>query len=455
MKRHLSIAFVLLLVMALIAACGGGGSNGSGNSGSSGSSGSSGNSGSSSGSGSGSSGGSSGNEKVTLQLAHFMGEEGARLWVEDFVKTFEAQNPNVTVEIVATSSDNYHTMLRTKIASDDAPDVMLLAYLGTSDRVYVDEGYVADLSDQPFNDRVIGIEKHRIDGKIYGLPFDMNAYGVMYNKDLFAQAGITEVPRTYGAFMDTLEKLQQAGITPLSAGFKELNIIGSFLSVDLFNSAYSKNPNYLKEFEERTRKFTEDQTMREALTRFAERFKYVQEDPFGTDRTTYANNVASGKAAMLLDGSWMIDAIKNINPDVNLGFFPFPYSENEADNLLPLGTGIGGWAVYEHSPNKEWAMKLLDTIASVEMGQSLQKNKKAVSVVKGLGESTDPTFRDIGEYQAREQVYDYTGAYTNFTAEYRTVFQQQLTTLLMDSKHDVDAVLKQMDAEFDRIHDMG
>lgn len=405
-------------------------------------------------SGSSSSSASGGDEKVTLQIAHHMGEEGARLWVEDFIRKFTEQYPNVTVEPIATSSDNYHTMLRTKIASDDAPDVMLLARLDSSDRVYIDEGYIADLTGNAFLDNVIGIERHEIDGKVYALPFDMNAFGVMYNKDLFAQAGINEAPRTYSAFMEALEKLQQAGITPISAGYKEQNIIGSNLSVDLYNSVIAKNPQHLRELEERKLKFVEDTAMKEAIQRFVDRYAFVQDDPFGTDRTTYASNVASGQAAMLMDGSWMIDAIKNINPDVNLGFFPFPYSEDPAENLLPLGTGVGGWAVYEGSPNKEWALKLLEVIATKEMGESLQTNKKAVSIIKGLGEATDPTFQDISVYQNENLVYDYTGAYTNFSTQYRTAFQQQLTALLLDPNHDVEAALVKIDEEFDRIKSM-
>lgn len=449
MKRGIIVVAVMFLVMTLLVACGGGNANNSSdrsaNSGT--------NAGTNTGTNSGTNTGSS-DEKVSLQIAHHMGEEGARLWVDDFIKTFEEKYPNVTVEPIATSSDNYHTMLRTKMASDDAPDVMLLARLDSSDRVYIEEGYIAELTDQTFLDNVIGIDNHRIDGKIYGLPFDMNAYAVMYNKDLFAQAGITEVPRTYSEFIATLEKLEQANITPISAGFKEQNILGSFLSVDLFNSLISKDPTHLKDLEDRKTKFVNDAGMKVALERLVERFKYVQNDPFGTDRTTFASLVASGEAAMLMDGSWMIDAIKNINPDVNLGVFPFPYSENAEDNRLPLGTGVGGWAVYEHSPNKEWALKLLDVIATKEMGESLQDKKKAVSIIKGLGEATDPTFDDIAVYQNEDMIFDYTGSYTNFQPEFRTAFQQQLTALLLDSNHDIDLILQKMDEEFDRIHQL-
>jgi len=111
-----------------------------------------------------------------------------------------------------------------------------------------------------------------------------------------------------------------------------------------------------------------------------------------------------------------------------------------------------GWAIYKDSPNKEWALKLFETIATTEAGESLQKNKKAVSTVKGLGFSTDPTFKDVSHYQDTDQVFDYTGAYTNFSPEYNTVYQQQLSALLMDAKHDVDAALKRLDDNFDRIH---
>ena len=50
----------------------------------------------------------------------------------------------------------------------------------------------------------------------YEIPYQMKANGYMYNKALFEQAGITEVPSTWQEFLETCQKLKDAGITPLT-----------------------------------------------------------------------------------------------------------------------------------------------------------------------------------------------------------------------------------------------
>ncbi|MGO7983687.1 extracellular solute-binding protein, partial [Rhizobium johnstonii] len=58
----------------------------------------------------------------------------------------------------------------------------------------------------------------QIDGKTYGLPFSYGIEGFWYNKDLFAQAGITDTPKTLDELNDDVTKLKAAGIAPISVG---------------------------------------------------------------------------------------------------------------------------------------------------------------------------------------------------------------------------------------------
>ena len=48
-------------------------------------------------------------------------------------------------------------------------------------------------------------------------PLGLNVEGFWYNKDLFEQAGV-EVPTTWDEFDAVLEKLDAAGIQPMSTG---------------------------------------------------------------------------------------------------------------------------------------------------------------------------------------------------------------------------------------------
>ncbi|XID93403.1 ABC transporter substrate-binding protein [Paenibacillaceae bacterium WGS1546] len=389
--------------------------------------------------------------KVKLTIAHLMVEEGARVWVADMISSFNAKYPNVEVEEIAANTDKYNTMLKTKIASDDAPDIMLLVNLNDANRDYLEGGFVMDLTDQPFMQNVNSIDRQYIDGKLYALPFDMNANGVIYNKDVFEKSGITEAPRTYSEYKDALEKMKQAGFAGIALGFKENYYVTGDAGADWRAGALSANPDWIEDLQSRKLKFQDDPLMKGILERIADRFAYSQQDPFGTDAATALSLIATGKAGMLQHGSFMVDAIKKINPDARLGFFPFPWSENKEDNNLPLGTGIGGLAVYKDSPNKEWALKFLEEVATKEMGESLQVNKGGLSLIKDVPLPQDPTFQEIIGYRDSGEVFDYTGIRTNFTTEFNNALATKIVEYLMDSKHDVAAALAKLDAEFDRI----
>src|SRR4029079_10084876 len=59
---------------------------------------------------------------------------------------------------------------------------------------------------------------YQIDGKQYGIPFDLGMVGIWYNKDLFSKAGTPAPPTTWDEFLSDVDKLKAAKITPISVG---------------------------------------------------------------------------------------------------------------------------------------------------------------------------------------------------------------------------------------------
>ena len=60
------------------------------------------------------------------------------------------------------------------------------------------------------------------------MPSEVMMVGFYYNKDLFQQAGIEEVPVTYEEFLNAVDKLNAAGITPLTVGAQDYYSIWAF-----------------------------------------------------------------------------------------------------------------------------------------------------------------------------------------------------------------------------------
>jgi raffinose/stachyose/melibiose transport system substrate-binding protein len=109
---------------------------------------------------------------------------------------FHEQNPDITVEVESVGKD-YITILKTKIASDDIPDIYAVQGLANM-QSYVDAGILEDLTNEPFIKNVAEAAKPAVtyNGKIYALPLDLAGLGVIYNKGLFEKAGISSPPKT-------------------------------------------------------------------------------------------------------------------------------------------------------------------------------------------------------------------------------------------------------------------
>jgi raffinose/stachyose/melibiose transport system substrate-binding protein len=56
----------------------------------------------------------------------------------------------------------------------------------------------------------------QVGGEQYGVPYTFGLVGFFYNKDLFAQAGIDEPPATWDEFLEDVQALKDAGITPIA-----------------------------------------------------------------------------------------------------------------------------------------------------------------------------------------------------------------------------------------------
>ena len=92
-----------------------------------------------------------------------------------------------------------------------------------------------DLSDQEFTKKVhdYSLKATSDDGKVYAYPLRQEFLGIFYNTDLFAKAGIKEVPTTFSELKEDCKKLQDAGITPFAATYKDSWTFTSFLSTPI------------------------------------------------------------------------------------------------------------------------------------------------------------------------------------------------------------------------------
>ena len=135
-------------------------------------------------------------------------------------EAYTALHPNVTFTVESSSSGDFYTQLKTMFASGQGPDIF--STKGSDDMAIMAE-YMEDLSGEAWVEFLSDAAKEAgtIDGKVLGLPISLESYGYVYNKDLFAQAGIEEVPMTISELAEVCKKLEEAGIQPMSSNYAD------------------------------------------------------------------------------------------------------------------------------------------------------------------------------------------------------------------------------------------
>ena len=166
-----------------------------------------------------------------IKMVVWSAEWGNKLdrMMEAFNEEHKDDGLTLTIEM---QSGDYSNFLGSCAATGEYPDVFILTPYAQVQQ-YAKNGSIKDLSGEPFVDKVYkgALASVTYDGKIYGYPANYEYLGVFYNKDLFEKAGITEVPTTPDEFKKDCQALQDAGITPIAATWKESWTLKHLLSM--------------------------------------------------------------------------------------------------------------------------------------------------------------------------------------------------------------------------------
>ncbi|NGO75842.1 extracellular solute-binding protein [Streptomyces sp. YC504] len=325
-------------------------------------------------------------------------EPSKTIWPER-AKAFEAKNPDVRIKLVTLENDAYKSKLTAQTSSGKLPDIFH-TWGGGVLQQQVDAGLVEDLTAtyEPMADALVpaAVKPYQLDGKTYGLPFDIGAVGFWYNKALFKKAKIETPPATWADYLDAVEKLKSAGITPIALAGKEkwpgmyywAYLATRIAGVDGMQKAAD------------AKDFTGDDFVKAgehlkdlvALEPFQKGFLGAAYSLPGGEAAVMGN----GKAAMELMGQWapivQADAGKGIGKD--LGFFPFPSVAGGKGALTDVFGGGNGYAVRKGAPKA--AVDFLKFFLSADNDRILVEKASLLPVVKEAKSAlTDPNLTAV------------------------------------------------------------
>ncbi|WP_442950907.1 ABC transporter substrate-binding protein [Paenibacillus sp. An7] len=284
------------------------------------------------------------------------------------ITEYETEHPDINIEIetVGGGSD-YGAALKTKFAGSEHPDIFNVAGYRELD-TWIDS--LEDLSGEPWVNDVLDVAKEPMtkDGKLYGQPLGLEGYGFIYNKDLFKQAGITELPKTLSQLQAAAQKLQDAGIIPFSNGYQEWWVLGNHnVNVPFANQADPVA--FVQGLNEATEKIPGNPVFEDWIKLLDLTLQYSNKNPLTTDYNTQVTTFATGEAAMMQQGNWTQVQIDGINPDLNLGILPMPIGD-DADASDKLFVGVPNYyVVNKESAVKQEAKDFLEWLVTSETGK--------------------------------------------------------------------------------------
>ncbi|MEC0170096.1 sugar ABC transporter substrate-binding protein [Paenibacillus graminis] len=157
------------------------------------------------------------------KITYWTGDRHDAEFVKEKVAEFNETNTDgIEVELVV-KGDDFDTALDLSFQTADSPDVIRVKEntIGTFYKkeylAPIDE-YLSDEMKAKFPEMV---DLNTFDGKRYSLPNYGTTMRLIYNKDLFAKAGIAKPPTTLKELVDTAKKLTEAGKADGAYGFAQ------------------------------------------------------------------------------------------------------------------------------------------------------------------------------------------------------------------------------------------
>jgi raffinose/stachyose/melibiose transport system substrate-binding protein len=247
------------------------------------------------------------------------------------------EHPEIEVERLVSPTDDRTEYARQLLASGQFPDVMI----AVSPAGFAEAGNLYAWTDAELEEFLFP-DNGAVGGKVYQLPANTQTIPVVYyNKDLFAQAGITAPPTTYDELLAVAEQLKAAGIKPFVAGGQH-DSIGPLWAGILGTEVYAGNPDWMHDRRAGEVSFCDDD-FKAGAVKLADLASKGYIDPADVSRDHAAVQEAflAGDGAMYPMGNWFAAGVDTAEepPPFEIGQFFWP--SDDGSMVVPAFTGGG------------------------------------------------------------------------------------------------------------------
>ena len=254
------------------------------------------------------------------------------------------------------------------------------------------QGYAADLTDLSIVPEVADglLDPVKVDDKVYGIPYTVEGFGLVYNKDLCDASTL----KSTDDFINLIKEQKANGVEGFELSQETYFLIGHILNTPF---ALQDNPEqFIADLEEGKVKMADNEIFKE----FADMMVQIRENcqnPLEQNYDGEVGDLATGKAAMIHQGNWCISLLQDFEFE-NVGLAPLPLAGN--DKLAVAAPSY--WTVNSQATEREQAAakKFIEWLYTSETGKSfLYDEFKFIPVLKNdTSENLDVLSAEVSKY---------------------------------------------------------
>ena len=301
-------------------------------------------------------------------------------------------------------TDQVQTSVRTQLGAGNAPDIHVV-YPGNGSAMSMAQiakaNLLADLSDQAWTKNIPDNFKNafQTDGKTYIYSAGSSVIGAIYNKKVFTDAGVTDLPTTWTEFLAVCEKIKQAGKVPIALGAQTPWITQLITYALVPSTVYAKNPDFDKEMASGKASFA-DSGWADAFEMYLDLQKrgYFNDNPNGTTFEQATSMVATGEAGMAIQVSAVLPDFRKAATNADdLSMFPVPGADTADGVWIPAGVVVG-LGVSARSKNLDAAKAFIEFLGEQKNINAWAEAVACVPLVQDSSSKIDPVLESFLPY---------------------------------------------------------
>ncbi len=306
-------------------------------------------------------------------------------------------NGKYQVEYTYVAQTDYNNVLSTQLAAGEGPDIVAD---GTNFPARIKAGNVVEITGEDFLGEFneAGFALCSDGDKMYGIPSYGWFSGIWYNKALFEENGITELPKTFDEFVKVCDTFAENGVQPLGFGLADGDTALHSLLGYLENSFYHNNEKNTDGVDFDVKFANGEENMNGKLNSSVEKWAtliekgYINEEMLGLSNEQALSDFVAGKTAMFNGGPWQYTNLQESG--MEFGMMPH-LSETDGDRYMIGGPAVN-FGVNVNSKNQEGAMAVLEALSSVSVQQAfVDSNVGGFSYRKGVEAEMPAEYDDV------------------------------------------------------------